>query len=674
MENNVIPTKVKLPSDTQFTDDKKSRLESLVFVGSFISRMKNNWGARKVQTTLKELKWEDETTRKYALKILASIKKDSGFIRTKKFYKQTAKIMQHKGLSIDNLQNQKMVTVYKKLMFDEKAVLDQWSQSQGLKGEFDRKKVLDSFVKNANEAKEKNGLCLDYFYNLEKYKKLSKSNRNFAAYLRVNRFMETRRLLYKNVQNIEELNTLKNYDLNWIKEVSKGSYEANTQIGHILKSIRQLEHKFKGESEKEKVSIITCSYGNGHKTAASAVQSYFSDKDSSVIDPSADVLLSTQWLYRLGKLFGKDWKDPDMFNYILEKQLYKLDNWKRVVINFWNKLFHPDRYNGIISSCPYQDSIHKELFRKRFLREMPDQIITVYHMALHPIAQVAGNEMGIPILHLATDYDCKVKELIPNKNKPPKYKHFKYSAPINEPRVTDTLKPLNEDQKTICGFPIRKEFFISTPKKDLEEYKKKHNIDNDTKVLLIMGGGGGQKVPFPYHLAKLQNFESKLRVIVVAGGNNEFGKDIEKLKAKHPNITFQVAQDDVVNNKDKPYYVNGATLSKLMDLADVVLTKSGGASTAEALQKGVPILFDHRMELFPWEESNIAFAKELGRAKSVRNMKSFGHALREGLKMERKGASIPYASERVPELVAEMITQSKLDQDYLDRKSQYMRA
>lgn len=180
-----------------------------------------------------------------------------------------------------------------------------------------------------------------------------------------------------------------------------------------------------------------------------------------------------------------------------------------------------------------------------------------------------------------------------------------------------------------------------------------------TKVLLVMSGGGGQDLPWPYMLAK-RGIGEKLHVVVIAGGNNELAPNLRKALPRtttfsandpayerevwlgvDPTVTVEVATDPAVPDHvrvNKPYYVFEDRLALLMDMADAVISKPGGGSTSEIAYRGVPAIFDTATTLFHWEtftvnvfaRANRAIAfnsKEQDVRDAIRSAIQLGHSL-----------------------------------------------
>lgn len=452
--------------------------------------------------------------------------------------------------------------------------------------------------------------------------------------------------------------------LNIQKQIAQLEKESSQQPETLAKieKLKEKEEKYAGELNKLKeyalhhsklvpmsdehinsrksVFIATCSYGGGHNSAAEAAAKYLGAKGAhvSVADFSKDVLLEKQLTHRVGRFFGKKhWNDPYFFNYLAQNQYTKALNFYAAAGKIIRKIFGIKGKTGTTPPSPNEDSTTKALIRERLLKEMPDQIITVYHMDLHPILEVA-EELGIPVVHIATDLDIKAKTLYENKG--PDYNYFKAMVPYGLEKVLNSAAPIKKEQIVVGGAPVRPDFLTYRSTEQIAQLKKERGLDPDTKVVLIMGGANGNIVPYPEMLTDSKTWDQKTHVIVIAGSNEEFRKQLEegKLKKKgnyfkgsNEHVTIEVARDPIPADAKKPCFLRGAEISKLQDMADAVITKPGGLTTMEALYKGTPLIFDHRSELLSWEEDTVEQVVGGGRGVDNRKENAFEADLKKAL-------------------------------------------
>jgi UDP-N-acetylglucosamine:LPS N-acetylglucosamine transferase len=214
----------------------------------------------------------------------------------------------------------------------------------------------------------------------------------------------------------------------------------------------------------------------------------------------------------------------------------------------------------------------------------------------------------------------------------PDYPHFKVGMPFDLPEGKKTIAPLTKNQVFVAGYAVRPAFLEAPMTKErLEVERLKRKVASDAVVALIMCGSEGYDMPWPKQLADSETWNGRpLHVFVVVGSNDEFGKLLETslsaqeqadghllLKGSNKLVTLEVVKESantIVNSKTA-YFVPETELVVLMDLADVLLTKAGGSTTAEAAYRGLPVLFDDTDGMLRWEAFNAHLVKDHHRGK-----------------------------------------------------------
>ena len=121
----------------------------------------------------------------------------------------------------------------------------------------------------------------------------------------------------------------------------------------------------------------------------------------------------------------------------------------------------------------------------------------------------------------------------------------------------------------VHGIPIRKQFSETYSQ---EEIRKSLGLEISKKTLLIMGGGLG--------LGQIEKIvkelleETELQILVVTGSNEKLKKNLSLLKGNNSLHVFGFAEN----------------VAELMAAADILITKPGGVTTAEALAMELPIV------------------------------------------------------------------------------------
>ena len=168
-------------------------------------------------------------------------------------------------------------------------------------------------------------------------------------------------------------------------------------------------------------------------------------------------------------------------------------------------------------------------------------------------------------------------------------------------------------------------------------------------------------MPWPKRIAEQGIPGHKVHVLVVAGGNNELETVYDNQKGflrqtrsdgrrvwitSRADTAIEIVVDPSNQNKAKPFFVLGAYLSMLMHVADVIITKPGGGTTAEIAYTGIPAVFDATLGLLHWEEFTVKAFEERGRGVRLKDAEDLMSAIEAALKIERSRelASVPHPS------------------------------
>ncbi len=131
---------------------------------------------------------------------------------------------------------------------------------------------------------------------------------------------------------------------------------------------------------------------------------------------------------------------------------------------------------------------------------------------------------------------------------------------------------VDESKLIVSGIPVRKEIYLRT---DKAEAKRRLGLDPERGSVLIAGGSMGCG-PIPLLVERLREMtDDDVQISVVCGTNEHTRK---KLAAEYAD--------------EKDVHIHGAVseMSLLYDASDVLMTKPGGVTTAEAAVKGLPMV------------------------------------------------------------------------------------
>ena len=142
-------------------------------------------------------------------------------------------------------------------------------------------------------------------------------------------------------------------------------------------------------------------------------------------------------------------------------------------------------------------------------------------------------------------------------------------------------KGVKEEKIKLFGIPIDTKF---SKRLNKEETAKELNITLDRPVILIMGGGRGIG-PIGKFMRALDKSEINTQLLIITGINNKLYNYLKNTKFRNKTYVYEYVD-----------YVD-----KLMTVADILITKPGGVTTAEALAKNLPMLI---LQPLPGQEQN----------------------------------------------------------------------
>jgi len=288
-----------------------------------------------------------------------------------------------------------------------------------------------------------------------------------------------------------------------------------------------------------KVLIISASTGYGHNQAANCLKNELesSGYNACIVEPIKeegriiDLLVDNGFIIlatKLPKMYGK---------------LYKITEHKLVnkgVATFINKILR----NTIIHILEE----HK-----------PDLLISTHPLLVNVVSFLkASGRVDLPFIAVVTDY--KAHQSYVNKYVDAYIVGSKYT------KEALAAKGILENKIFTYGIPIRKEF--REPRKE-----RKNNVS----TILIMGGGMGIS-SIKKCLEQLIKNDCNFKLVVVCGNNIKLQKELEE------------KYQGTVNGKEINIYGFATNIPELMDQSDLIITKPGGLTVSEAINKNIPIL------------------------------------------------------------------------------------
>jgi len=128
---------------------------------------------------------------------------------------------------------------------------------------------------------------------------------------------------------------------------------------------------------------------------------------------------------------------------------------------------------------------------------------------------------------------------------------------------------------TISGIPLREDF-KRVLKMDRTLIKEKLSMKSDLPTVLVLGGLLGQMVDFPKVLSSIAQAKVCCQLLVICGKNEVARQKMAKMKEK----------------LNLPVYTYGtvANIAEMMWASDLIVSKPGSVTIAEALALGKPMI------------------------------------------------------------------------------------
>ncbi len=376
------------------------------------------------------------------------------------------------------------------------------------------------------------------------------------------------------------------------------------------------------------ILFLTVSTGGGHVKAAQALMQQMEKQipgcktrlvDSlKYINPTVDRLVTGAYLHTINKAPG------------IYGRLYDLSEKDETITNIVKG------FNYILSHRLYS----------LFEQYRPDAAVCTHTMPLQMLSRLKKKGLlNIPLIGIVTDYTS----------------HFFWKLAgvdvliVAHPCIKNDMVNMGIRESSIhaCGIPVSGRFLDTSGNRSLQ--LKNMGFEESKPTLLLMGGSLGFGGMRPV-LSSLLSLRNDIQIIAVAGCNKQLEKQLKS----------------ITQNSAKNVRILGYTdsVSELMDVSSLLITKPGGITISEALVKKLPILL---MTPIPGqEERNARFLSDSGAAVRLTSSDSLEVVLERTLgrpsvmqKMSEAAGRLakPHACEDIAVIVEELIqkrTEDKL--------------
>lgn len=326
---------------------------------------------------------------------------------------------------------------------------------------------------------------------------------------------------------------------------------------------------------KQRILILSGDLGDGHKQAARALLEAAELCEPNVPTKIVDFL---------------EWTHPHLHSF----SRYCYIRWLRTFPGLYGYLFQKTR----------DDNSFSHLFKKirlfglsRMLKllqeENPTVVVCTFPSAAAAMSILKQNGLtDVPTVTVITDHTDHSYWVHPGTDR--------YLVGSDRVKLALSRYAIPEHQITVTGIPVRPRFCQPLDKKRLCE---RHGLDPSLPTVMVMGGGLGMIGRSFIQLLLSDDLPHRMQFVIVCGHN-------EKLRLR--------LMEDLWATKHSVHITGYVDyVHELMAVSDLLITKPGGLTTAEALSLELPMLLFKPLP--GQEQDNATYLTESGLALSANN-------------------------------------------------------
>jgi len=331
-----------------------------------------------------------------------------------------------------------------------------------------------------------------------------------------------------------------------------------------------------------RVLIATVTAGGGHLQAAAAL-----DEAWTTAYPS-DEVKRVDLLDLVPKLQRKFYAEGYVKLIAHAPELYEL---------FFNKSDNPKRLREL-STLRRRFAEHTNRKFVRLVNQFkPDVVLCTHFLPLEVLGSLKSRTSAVRaaegahhhpyIVCVVTDFEAHALWMEPSVDL--------YCVAAEETKARLVARKVDGEGVVVTGIPIGGRF--SQPI-DAAIVRRRRGLRDDLPTVLVLGGGFGMG-PVAEILGSLDSIEREFQIVVVAGRNADLRRELAAQDRRHPTHVL-----GFVTN-----------MHEMMAVADLIVSKPGGLTTAEALALGKPLFI---LNPIPGQEAaNSDFLLERGAAAKV---------------------------------------------------------
>ena len=324
------------------------------------------------------------------------------------------------------------------------------------------------------------------------------------------------------------------------------------------------------DNEKDKILILSATFGDGHKQVAKAI----SEAVEYTLPNASPIILDIM-----------EWIHPYLYPVSLFVYKRGIKRFPQVYSYFYKKTRVKNSFSTKLNSL---FTFGLQTMLEVIQRIKPRVVVSTYPFAAGIISKLKEQGLiNIPAVTIITDYTDHSYWIHPYTDL--------YIVGSNQVRDRLISLGIEDDKIKNTGIPVRQRFIESQPRELLLE---KYGMNSNKFTVLLMGGGDGFIGKGRSTFRALESVSQTLQLIIVCGRNKRLKKQLElELKDyKHDVLLLGFCEN----------------IQELMAISDLMITKPGGVTTSEALAMGLPLLIYHPLP--GQEEDNAEFLWKSGLA------------------------------------------------------------
>lgn len=321
------------------------------------------------------------------------------------------------------------------------------------------------------------------------------------------------------------------------------------------------------------VLILTSDFGEGHQQVAEAIHQVLSADNPAVSSRIVNVMECLHpRLHPLSRtmFFQAVKKWPSLYGF-----LYRKTYGPTFSAHFLNELTH----FGV------------KRLEHLILAEQPDVVVSTYPFASCAMSHLRKQRLPhIPLVTMITDHTAHRSWIHPHTDR----------YIVGSSRVQEGLRAsgVAREKIHITGIPVRPAFSAPYSKAHL---RTQHGLHPTTPTVLILGGGFGLFGDDLFDVAFLDSLPKPLQVLIICGHNEKLKELLTRRLDTHRKWVKVLGFVD--------------NMQEWMAMSDLVLTKPGGVTTAEAMALEIPMLLYKPIP--GQEEDNLCYLVESGVAEAA---------------------------------------------------------